>query len=411
MRFETYIAKRYLFSKHKLNFITILSFLSIGGITIGVAALIIVLSVFNGFGNLVKNYLINFDPHLRVEIISPDVTLNDYIKLESLVKKIPSLKAYSPFVSSKVLAYRNGKTQVVVLKGIKTESNKNFYGIEKSLLYGNYDFKSYGSLPKIMLGLPLANNLEVIVGDTVTIVSPSGIEKVITQFASPKQSKFIISGIYYSYNNKYDESFMFSDITIAQDLLGYKTDIQGYDILLNDIDQSDKAKEYLSKHLNPDLFSVNTWFDFHKDLYTVMKIERWAAFLILLLIIAVASFNVLGSLSMSVVEKNRDIGVLKTIGAKNSSIKKIFIRQGLLIGIIGTVLGMLIAYLVCYLQINYNIYPLDPTRFKINSLPVKIQVSDFIYVGLASLFLSTIASIFPSKRASQTDPIDAIKWE
>ncbi len=158
-------------------------------------------------------------------------------------------------------------------------------------------------------------------------------------------------------------------------------------------------------------YSLNTWYDFHKDLYSVMQIERWSAYIILSLIIAVASFNIMGSLSMSVIEKKRDIGILRAMGTSEKSILKIFMFEGLLIGIIGTIAGALLGYFICFLQLKYNIYPLDPTQYKINSLPLEIRISDFFFISGASMLLSFLASLYPAKRAAKVNTIEAIKWE
>jgi lipoprotein-releasing system permease protein len=142
-----------------------------------------------------------------------------------------------------------------------------------------------------------------------------------------------------------------------------------------------------------------------------MQIERWVAYILLSLIIAVATFNILGSLSMSVIEKKRDIGILRSMGSKENSILKIFMYEGLMIGLIGTGLGVLLGYLICLLQIKYNIYPLDPTQYKIDSLPLELRISDFFVITGVSLFLSLVASLIPAKRASKVDALQAIKWE
>ncbi|OGV01284.1 MAG: hypothetical protein A2330_00765 [Ignavibacteria bacterium RIFOXYB2_FULL_36_7] len=248
-------------------------------------------------------------------------------------------------------------------------------------------------------------------GDTITLVSPVGIEKALVQFTIPNTRKFIIAGIYSSDNNDYDASYIFTSLSSAQNLLGYGKSVQGYEIKLSDINQSVELKNQLTSELDPDLYSINTWYDFHKDLYSVMQIERWSAYIILSLIIAVATFNILGSLSMSVIEKKRDIGVLRSVGAGEKSIVKIFMFEGLLIGIIGTLAGIFIGYLVCYLQINYNIYPLDPTQYKIDSLPLQLRLSDFFYISGASMLLSFLASLYPAKKAASVNIVESIKWE
>jgi lipoprotein-releasing system permease protein len=410
MSYERFIAKRYLLSKHKINFITIISFISITGITLGVAALIVVLSVFNGFGSLVTSFLMNFDPHLRVEykVENPD---NDYEKVRAVIKETPDLKTFAPFVSGKVLAFNSGITQVISLKGIDLKNADELYNIKANILFGSAELNEEDETPGILIGLRLADHLQVLVGDTVTIISPAGIEKVITRFGMPNTQQFIVGGIFSSQNNEYDESLAFTYLSEAQYLLGYKDSYQGFEIKLNNSDNSFKAKDFLESKLDGNIFEINTWYDFHKELYTVMQIERWVAYILLSLIIAVATFNILGSLSMSVIEKKRDIGILRSIGSKENSILKIFMYEGLMIGLIGTGLGVLLGYFICLLQIQYNIYPLDPTQYKINSLPLEIRFLDFFVIAGASLFLSFIASLIPAKRAAKIDALQAIKWE
>ncbi|HVO75829.1 MAG TPA: ABC transporter permease [Ignavibacteriaceae bacterium] len=410
MNLESFISRRYLVSKHKVNFITIISLISILGITIGVAALIVVLSVFNGFGSLVTSYLINFDPHIRVEIISFEASQKPGLLLNR-IREIKEVKDFAPFVSGKVLAYRGGLTEVINLKGIPANEGESIYGIQSSIAYGKYFSAKQGELPEIVIGIRLADKLEAIIRDTITLISPVGIERAITQLSMPNMQKFILRGIYNSNNNEYDANYIFTKLTYAQKLLGYNSRIQGYDIRLENINESFKVKEQLQKKLNGRDYSVNTWYDFHKDLYSVMQIERWSAYIILSLIIAVASFNIMGSLSMSVIEKKRDIGVLRAMGTNQKSIVKIFMFEGLLIGIIGTIAGALLGYFVCFLQLKYNIYPLDPTQYKINSLPLEIRVSDFFFISGASMLLSFLASLYPAKRAAKVNAIEAIKWE
>jgi len=410
MSYEKFIAKRYLLSKHKINFITIISFISIAGITLGVAALIVVLSVFNGFGSLVTSFLMNFDPHLRVEykVESSD---DDYEKVSSIIKSTPDIKSFAPFVSGKVLAFNHGITQVISLKGIDLNNAEDIYNNKDNILFGSGELNEADDIPRILIGLRLADRLQVLVDDTITIISPARIEKLIAQFGMPNTQQFVVRGIFSSKNNEYDEALAFTYLSEAQYLLGYKDGYQGFEIKLNNSDNSFKAKDYLESNLDKNTFEINTWYDFHKELYTVMRIERWVAYILLSLIIAVATFNILGSLSMSVIEKKRDIGILRSMGAKENSILKIFMFEGLMIGLIGTGLGVILGYIICFLQIQYNIYPLDPTQYKIDSLPLEIRFWDFFVIAGASLFLSFIASLIPAKRAAKVDALQAIKWE
>ena len=409
MSFETFIAKRYLVSKHKINFITIISFISIAGITIGVAALLVVLSVFNGFSSLVVDYLMNLDPHIRITAISNEGEQN-IAQLDSILKNQKEIQSYSPFIEGKVLAYNKGFTQVVNLKGIDENSINSVYLIRENLVDGSDENFSSNS-NNVFVGLQLADKLFAMSKDTLTLISPSNIEQAITQFSLPLSIKFNVSGVFSSKNNEYDIGYIFCSLSNAKYLFGYKKGFQGYDIRLENLEQSTDVKIILLSKLDNQNYKVESWYDFHQELYSVMEIERWTAYIILSLIIAVATFNILGSLSMSVIEKKRDIGILRSMGVTEKSVLKIFMFEGLLIGLIGTLLGVIIGYGICYLQIQYNIYPLDPAQYKIDSLPLDLRISDFFFISGASMLLSFFASLIPAKRAAKVNPISAIKWE
>ena len=307
MKFETYIAKRYLISKHKMNFITIISLLSVTGITIGVAALIVVLSVFNGFGSLVTSYLVNFDPQVRVEVSAKE-GYDKISETEALFGNYPEITNYTPFVNGKVLALQGKINKVVNIKGIDPVKGEAVYGIKKNIIYGKFNLNTDSETPGIIIGLQLQEKMQALLGDTITIVSPVGLEKILSQFSMPLMRKFVVRGIYQSNNNEYDGFYIFADFKEVQRLLGLNNKIQGYDIRLSDINKSSQIKESLKNSINSPYLTVNSWYDFHKDLYSVMQIERWTAYIILSLIIAIATFNILGSLTMSVIEKKRDIG-------------------------------------------------------------------------------------------------------
>lgn len=407
MKFEFFIALRYVFAKHKLNFITIISYLSLIGITLGTAALIIVLSVFNGFGSLVTSFLINFDPHIRIESKS-EFTEENQLRLKSIFEE-KGYANYTGFVQGKVIVKQSDLIQVVNLKGISSSAVSDVYNINSSIVLGDSSLGE-DNFPTVLIGVLLADRLRATVGDTLTIASPSAIERGILTLSTPKFSKAIINGIFASNSNEYDASYIFIDLPNGKSVLGYKNDIQGYEIKLSNIKQTDKAKNGL-KELLKEEFEISTWYDLHKELFSVMQIERWVAYLLLSLIIAVAVFNILGSLTMSVIEKKRDIGILISLGVHESSIKNIFMYQGLFIGIIGTISGFALSFIVYFIHINYNIYPLDPLLYKIDALPMELQFIDFITVGFSATTLSYLASILPSKKAARINPVESIKWE
>ncbi len=406
MNFEFFIAKRYLVSKHKLNFITIISLISALGITLGVAALIVILSVFNGFNRLVTSILVNFDPHIRITALTENFSGNEN-QFKNIFESNGNIKSHFPFAGGKAIIYKDGITNIVDVKGIPKDFDNENWGVKAATKYGKYDISGN----QMIIGITLATKLQALRGDTVVITSFNSLSRSAISYQMPVTRKFVISGIFESNNNDYDALAVFTSLQNAQSLFEMKNQISGYEIRLNNITNSEKVKSYLQKNLDQNKFSINTWYDLHKDLYTVMQIERWAAYVILSLIIAIATFNVLGSLSMSVIEKKKDIGILRSMGAKDKSILRIFMFEGILIGIIGTFIGSILGYLIIFLQIKYKFYPLDPTRYIIDALPVEIRLADFFAVAGMSLFLSFIASLFPAKRALGVKAIDAIKWE
>ncbi|MGE5400954.1 MAG: FtsX-like permease family protein, partial [Ignavibacteriales bacterium] len=398
MQYEIFIAKRYLRSKHKLNFITIISIVSSIGITLGVAALIVVLSVFNGFGGLVTSILVNFDPHVRITAISEDA-YDKMPGISSMLAKTEHIKSYYPFVSGKALVLKNQLTSIVDVKGMDYSMGSESWGVKSSIAYGSYNLTPVNDKDGIIIGFNLANRIQSLTNDSLFLTSFNDVSSSAAGLAIPSVKKYIIKGIFESNNNDYDLSSVFVSLKSGQELLGMYDKIQGYEIRLDDIQNSSKVKAKLSEVLDPGLFRINTWYDLHKDLYSMMQIERWAAFIIVSLIITIATFNVLGSLSMSVIEKKKDIGVLRSMGARDRSILRIFMFEGVLIGIIGTITGSILGLLVVFLQMKFKFYPLDPTRYIIDALPVELRLTDFLAVTGISLLLSFLASLYPASRA------------
>ena len=409
--FEFFIAKKYLGTKHKFNFITIISIISTLGITIGVAALVIVISVFNGFGSLARSMLLNFDPHLRI-ISTSENQEGSIEELKNSLNEREEIKGFYPFVEGKVLLLNKNSYQFINVKGIeKRKDDDQDWGVTSSIYRGNLDLEKEGGIPSIALSQNTSFKLRCRIGDTITATSLKSIEKMLTNFlVLPSAKRFVVSGIFESNNKNYDSEYSFSSLKSAQELLGIRN-ISGYEIRLNDINDSELIKNNLVSQLNAEHFSVYTWYDMHKDFYDVMQIERWAAFILLMLIISVATFNILGSLTMSVIEKRRDIGILRSMGARKKSILRVFMFEGILIEAIGTVLGLILGLLVCYLQIEFKLYPLNPLRFRIDAIPVKLQIADLIIIPIVSMLLSFLASLYPAKRAVKLNVIDSIKYE
>jgi lipoprotein-releasing system permease protein len=407
--FERYIAKRYLLSKKKVQFITIITLISIVGLTVGVAALISVLSVFNGFNKYQLDILTGFDPHIRIEPDSGGV-LKDYSSIIEKSKNINSIKVIAPFAMSKAVISSKKNNLVAFVKGVDENKIGSLSDVKEKTVLGDFEFKDNDEAGGIILGGNLAGRLETRVYDTVTVMSTIGMEKALTQIVTPKTMKFIVRGVYDANNKEYDKFYSFISLPKSQNLFDLGKNVNGLEIRLDNINNSDNVKAELESVIGKG-YKVNTWYDLHEDLYSVMKVERWTAFIILSLIIAVASFSIIGSLTMTVIEKRRDIGILKAMGTSNGSIIKIFMFEGVLIGIYGTIIGSLLGLGVCYAQIKLKFYSLDPTIYSIDALPIDLRYSDFIYVGICAMVLAVFASLYPALRAAKQEPIKAIRWE
>ena len=408
MSYESFIAKRYLLSKKKAGLTTVITLISIVGVTVGVAALIVVLSVFNGFNSLVTSILVGFDPHLRIEK-GQDHRMEREEALEDALRSDGRVKAFAPFVSGKSLLLSANYDRVVFIKGVDENRVGTVSGVEKSMVLGDFRLKE-GEEEGIVLGLTLMDRLHVVVGGTVTVVSPVGIAAVATQMAQPLMKRLKVVGIYESNNRDYDANYAYVSLGTAQHLFELNSEIDGFELRLHSIEDADAVKADLQQMLG-DHYIVSTWYDMHRDLYSIMKIERWIAYLILSLIITVAAFNILGSLTMSVLEKTRDIGVLMSMGAQSTGITRIYLFEGILVGLIGSVLGSLLGFGICLLQERYHIFSLDPNVYIIPALPVELHVADFITVLAGALIICTLSALYPARRAAKLVPVEAIRWE
>jgi lipoprotein-releasing system permease protein len=408
MSVERSIALRYLMSKRKLGLVTLISVISVVGVTIGVAALVIVLSVFNGFSGLVTSILVNFDPHIRVEY-PKQVDALAYEPLVKFAQTQGELQGISSFAIGKAVVVSRNLNRVINVKGIEVSTVASVSGLKDKLVLGSLDLSG----PRnngIVLGMTLADRLGSVVGDTVSVVSLAGSEVALLQLGQPLIRRFRVVGIYESNNKDYDSFYAFVSLPAAQSLFGMSNKISGVEIRLRSIGQSEYFKRQLTDRFG-DQFRILTWYDLHRDLYSVMKIERWMAYIILCLIIGVASFNLLGSLTMSVVEKTRDIGILKSMGATNRSIVKIFMFEGILVGVLGSMLGLVLGLLVVWMQDQYHLFPLDPTVYIIPAIPVEVHVLDLFIVAVTALGLCSLAALYPARRAASFVPVEAIRWE
>ena len=408
MKTEFFIARRYLFSKKRFSFISLISLISIIGVTIGVAAMIIVLSVFNGFNKRVIDILVSFDPHIRIESKN-QARMENYEEIENKLRA-EGIKNIAPFTLSKAMISNRRSNKVLYIKGTDDKKIDQVSNVKKLIGLGSFDLEERGDYGGIVIGFQLADQMRSKTGDTLTVLSPVGLENSLTQFVEPITKSFIVTGIYESENKDYDSKYAFISMQNAQTLFDFKGKASGLEMRLDNINNSDNEKSKLTALLGND-YTISTWYDLHSDFYSILKIERLVSFFILSIIIAVASFNILGSLTMTVIEKKRDIGVMMAMGATGNMISKIFLMEGIWVGIIGMFSGLILGLGVTLGQMYFKFYTLDPFIYKVDALPVSINPTDFIFIPLAAFTLCFLASLYPAKRASKLKPVEAIRWE
>lgn len=409
MKTTGFIARRYLFSKKHISLISTLTIISITGVTIGTALLIVVLSVFNGFFNVIKGLLLKNDPDVRIESAGADSFLYTG-DMQKKLEGIPEITASASYVKGKaLLAFEHNHNKVVEVKGINPQEFFRINNLSGNVTSGSVDLGVQDKKPGILVNEQLMDELNLNVGDQIVLLSADGMRKSLTQFSLPRSYRFEVRGVYSRLQIAEQGPSVFIDKEAGQRLFETRNKISGIDLRLQKTDQAAAVKNKLKKQLGGG-FTISTWYDLQKPLYDVMYLEKWSSYLILMIIVIVAVLNIIGSLTMIVIQKNRDIGVLLTMGFTPSEIKKVFVKQGLYIGLIGGGFGGGIGLLLSWLQKQYGLIKLS-SAFIINAYPVSIDVWDVVIVLAGSLLLCILASWYPAFRASTVEPADAIRYD
>lgn len=408
MKNTGFIARRYLFSRKHISLISTLTLISITGITIGTALLIVILSVFNGFFNVIKGFLLSYDPDVRIEAAG-DSVIEENRELRASLDKIPEIQFTSPYVEGKALfAVDGSKNKVVDVKGIDREQFFQLNEIQKSIQTGVFDISVRNGKPGIIIHRDLMAELRLNVGEEVVLLSAAGMKNALTQITVPRTYRFEVRGAYFLQQVTGGPK-VFVDIEAARRLFRTRRGISGMDLKLENNEQAEEVKQTLLADLGEG-YSISTWYDLQKPLYDVMYLEKWMSFVILMLIVFVAILNIVGSLTMIVIQKKRDIGILISMGYTPSDIKTIFRKQGLYIGLIGCGIGGGLGLLLAWLQQQYGLVKLS-SAFIIDAYPAQISPVDITIILAGSLILCLLASWYPAHRASKVQPADAVRYE
>jgi len=409
MRYELFISLRYLKAKRKQVFISIITLLSMAGVGLGVMALIIVLSVMSGFEEDLKKKILGTNAHLVV--LQQGAGMRDYPEILKKVEEAKGVVAATPFIFTQAMLTSENNVHGIVLRGIDPATAGKVINIENTLKKGSMAGlqKDDGETqPGIFIGKELAQTLGVMLDDSVVLVSPMG--ALAPMGGGPPMKKFRIAGIFDSGMYEYDTSLAYISLKNAQKFLAMGDLVSGLEVKVDDIYAVKKIGDRIRKDLGfpfwtKDLMQMN------RSLFAALKLERIVMFIILVLIVLVAAFGIVSTLIMVVMEKNKDIAILKSMGATARSIMRIFIFEGLIIGCVGTLIGLGGGYVVCTLLAKYQFITLPSDVYYISRLPVKMNILDFVLVAVSSLGISFLATLYPSWQASRLDPAEALRYE
>ncbi len=422
MTFELFVANRHLKSKRKTGFISLITYISILGVMIGVAALIIVLSVMNGFESEVRSRIIGFGAHIELRTFH-NQGVENYQEIIDKLANLDHLAGISPYIEEKGLIISKNKKSGVAVKAVDPATVSQVSDILNNINYGLFeigDIPSDGqkSYPGIVIGSYLADRLNVDLGDKVQIMSPNNISPLLLN-SVPSMRTFKVTGFFETGIFDFDELYAYVSINEAQRLFDLRKKnkdgktanyVTGLEIKLDDLDYADAVAAEIDNILGYP-YATLTWFDMNKNLFSWMQIEKWMMFIVLSLIIIVAAFNIISTLIMIVLEKTKEIGILKSMGATSSSIRRIFVLEGLIGGVIGTALGCIIGYVTCWLQLEYKLISLPADVYIISSVPVLMQGLDFVMIAAIAVLLCYLAAVYPASRAAKLEPVEAIRYE
>jgi lipoprotein-releasing system permease protein len=410
MSFEYFIGGRYLRAKQKESFISLITILSVAGVTVGVMALIVVIAVMAGFESDLKQRILGVESH--IVLMRHDGSFSGYKKIAEQINELKGVEAATPFIYSQIMLRSSTGVSGAVLRGVDPESAGSVIKILKNSVLQNLKHtqrheNSKNFVPGIILGKELARNLGVLKGDAVYLISSRGMISPIGYL--PAMKRFKVVGLFESGMYEYDGSLAYIDLKDAQKILNMKGSVTGIEVRVDDIyDARNIAKKIVSKLGFP--YWARDWMRMNHNLFSALKLEKTVMFIILALIVLVAAFNIASTLIMMVMGKTKDIAILKAMGAMDSSIRKIFIFKGMVIGAVGTSLGVCLGFILCKLLEKYKFIQLPGDVYYISTLPVRLEALDVVMIASAAMVICFLATLYPAKQASKLNPIEAIRY-
>ena len=409
-RFEIFVAQRYLGAKRKQAMISVITVISILGVAAGVMSLVIALAINNGFRSTLQRNLLGATAHVTILEKAPGPGIENWRELTAKLQKIPHVVSAAPSLYGAV--YMSGPMQSTggVLKGIDINSGQQVNDVLRHLKAGNIrDLDRKDGLPGIILGTRLAQQTGMMLGSVLKVMSPDG---EMTPFGlRPNVQRFKVVGLFESGFFELDATWAFVSLKAAQDMFSLTEDVvNALELKLDDINLADQVAAEVDKIVGPKL-AATTWMEQNKPILNALRMERIVTFITIGLLQTIGALNILIALIMMVMEKHKDIAILMSMGARHRQIRRVFVLEGLIIGAIGTVLGLTIGYTISYLADKYQWIHLDEQVYSLAYVPFNARPADALWIAAIALFISFIATLYPARNATRVAPVEALRYE
>jgi len=407
MNFEWFVSRRYLAARRKQGFISVITFISVAGVAVGVMALIVVLAVMTGFTDAFRDKILGINSHVIVQRFADEMT--DYAELSEKISHFPGVAGVTPYTFAQVMITAGNGGSGGVLRGIDPKSAGRVIAIDQYLKKSSIaDLETAkGNIPGLLIGRDMARQLGVMRNDQVRIIAPDG--PLTPMGVIPRMKTFRVVGIFNTGMFEYDSSLIYTSIKASRDLLGLGDVVHGLELRLDDIYQAPKISSRLKSALGHG-FVIRDWVRMNRTLFSALKLEKTALAVTVALIIMVAAFNIVSTLIMVVMQKNRDIAILKSMGATSGAIMRIFMLDGLIVGTVGTAIGIAGGLSLCGLLAKYQFIRL-PDVYPLSVLPVEVVPLDVIIISLSAIAITFAATIYPARQASRVEPAVSLRYE